>query len=92
MTELRGNLSLTGLTMVAIGACIGSGIFLSPSFVALTGSLTFSELGAMYPRAGGQYAYIKESFGPLAAFLFAWVTFVFINGSGIAALALTFAK
>jgi APA family basic amino acid/polyamine antiporter len=112
MAELRGNLSLTGLTMVAIGACIGSGIFLSPSFVAgylsspllillvwalglahaLTGSLTFSELGAMFPRAGGQYAYIKESFGPLAAFLFAWVTFVVINGSGIAALALTFAK
>jgi APA family basic amino acid/polyamine antiporter len=112
MSQLRGNLSLTGLTMVAIGACIGSGIFLSPSFVAgylsspllillvwalglthaLTGSLTFSELGAMFPRAGGQYAYIKESFGPLAAFLFAWVTFVVINGSGIAALALTFAK
>jgi basic amino acid/polyamine antiporter, APA family len=112
MAELRGNLSLTGLTMVAIGACIGSGIFLSPSFVAgylsspllillvwalgfahaLTGSLTFSELGAMFPRAGGQYVYIKESFGPLAAFLFAWVTFVVINGSGIAALALTFAK
>ncbi len=112
MSELRGNLSLTGLTMVAIGACIGSGIFLSPSFVAgylsspllilcvwalgfahaLTGSLTFSELGAMFPRAGGQYAYIKEIFGPLPAFLFAWVTFVVINGSGIAALALTFAK
>jgi len=112
MTQLRGNLSLTGLTMVAIGACIGSGIFLSPSFVAgylsspllilcvwalglahaLTGSLTFSELGAMFPRAGGQYAYIKEIFGPLPAFLFAWVTFVVINGSGIAALALTFAK
>lgn len=112
MTQLRGNLSLTGLTMVAIGACIGSGIFLSPSFVAgylsspllillvwalgfahaLTGSLTFSELGAMFPRAGGQYAYIKEIFGPLPAFLFAWVTLVVINGSGIAALALTFAK
>ncbi len=46
----------------------------------------------MFPRAGGQYAYIKEIFGPLPAFLFAWVTFVVINGSGIAALALTFAK
>jgi basic amino acid/polyamine antiporter, APA family len=112
MPPLRGNLSLLGLTMVAIGACIGSGIFLSPSFVAgylssplwillvwalgfahaLTGSLTFSELGAMFPRAGGQYAYIKEIFGPLPAFLFAWVTFVVINGSGIAALALTFSK
>jgi APA family basic amino acid/polyamine antiporter len=111
-TGLRGSLSLYGLTMVAIGACIGSGIFLSPSLVAgylssplwillawaigfvhaLTGSLSFSELGAMYPRAGGQYAYLKEAFGPFPAFLFAWVTFLVINGSGIAALSLTFAK
>lgn len=112
MSKLEGNLSLYGLTMVAIGACIGSGIFLSPSLVAgylsspllilivwglgllhaLTGSLTFAELGAMMPKAGGQYAYLKEIFGPLTAFLYAWVTFVVINGSGIAALALTFAK
>ncbi len=112
MSKLEGNLSLYGLTMVAIGACIGSGIFLSPSLVAgylssplwilvvwglgllhaLTGSLTFAELGAMLPKAGGQYAYLKEIFGPLTAFLYAWVTFVVINGSGIAALSLTFAK
>jgi len=112
MSKLEGNLSLYGLTMVAIGACIGSGIFLSPSLVAgylssplwilvvwglglahaLTGSLTFAELGAMYPKAGGQYAYLKEIYGPLTAFLYAWVTFVVINGSGIAALSLTFAK
>jgi APA family basic amino acid/polyamine antiporter len=112
MSKLEGNLSLYGLTMVAIGACIGSGIFLSPSLVAgylsspllilfvwglgllhaLTGSLTFAELGAMMPKAGGQYAYLKEIFGPLVAFLYAWVTFVVINGSGIAALSLTFAK
>jgi APA family basic amino acid/polyamine antiporter len=112
MSKLEGNLSLYGLTMVAIGACIGSGIFLSPSLVAgylsspllillvwglgllhaLTGSLTFAELGAMMPKAGGQYAYLKEIFGPLTAFLYAWVTFIVINGSGIAALSLTFAK
>jgi basic amino acid/polyamine antiporter, APA family len=112
MSKLEGNLSLYGLSMVAIGACIGSGIFLSPSMVAgylssplwilvvwglglahaLTGSLTFAELGAMMPKAGGQYAYLKEIFGPLTAFLYAWVTFVVINGSGIAALSLTFAK
>jgi APA family basic amino acid/polyamine antiporter len=109
---LTGNLSTYGLTMVAIGACIGSGIFLSPSFVAgylhspgwillawglgsvhsLTGSLSFSELGAMFPRAGGQYAYLKEGYGALVAFLYAWVTFVVINGSAIAALSLTFAR
>jgi APA family basic amino acid/polyamine antiporter len=110
--KLEGNLNTYGLTMVAIGACIGSGIFLSPSLVAgylssplwilaawglgfvhsLTGALTFSELGGMFPKAGGQYAYLKESYGELTAFLYAWVTFVVINGSAIAALSLTFAK
>jgi basic amino acid/polyamine antiporter, APA family len=112
MAKLEGNLGVYGLTMVAIGACIGSGIFLSPSLIAgylssplwillawglgfvhsLTGALTFSELGAMFPQAGGQYAYLKEGFGDLAGFLYAWVTFVVINGSAIAALSLTFAR
>ncbi len=112
MAKLEGNLSVYGLTMVAIGACIGSGIFLSPSLIAgylssplwillawglgsvhsLTGALTFSELGAMFPKAGGQYAYLKEGYGDLPAFLFAWVTFLVINGSAIAALSLTFAR
>ena len=98
--------------MVAIGACIGSGIFLSPTYVAgylssplwillawglgfvhsLTGSLSFSELGGMFPKAGGQYAYLKEGYGALPAFLYAWVTFLAINGSAIAALSLTFAQ
>jgi len=91
--------------MVAIGACIGSGIFLSPTYVAgylssplwillawglgfvhsLTGSLSFSELGGMFPKAGGQYAYLKEGYGALPAFLYAWVTFLAINGSAIKA-------
>jgi APA family basic amino acid/polyamine antiporter len=112
MEKLQGNLSTYGLTMVAVGACIGSGIFLSPALVAgylssplwillawglgmahaVTGSLTFSELGSMFPKAGGQYAYFKEIYGPLAAFSFAWTMFVVMNGSAIAALALTFAK
>jgi APA family basic amino acid/polyamine antiporter len=112
MAKLRGDLGVYGLTMVAIGACIGSGIFLTPSLIAgylssplwillawglgsvhsLTGALTFSELGSMFPKAGGQYAYLKEGYGDLAAFLYAWVTFLVINGSAIAALSLTFAR
>lgn len=110
--KLEGNLGIFGLSMVAIGACIGSGIFLSPTYVAgylssplwillawglgfihsLTGSLSFSELGGMFPKAGGQYAYLKEGYGELPAFLYAWVTFLAINGSAIAALSLTFAQ
>jgi amino acid transporter len=46
----------------------------------------------MFAKAGGQYAYLKEAYGELPAFLYAWVTFVVINGSAIAALSLTFAK
>ncbi len=110
--KLEGNLGVFGLSMVAIGACIGSDIFLSPTYVAgylssplwillawglgfvhsLTGSLSFSELGGMFPKAGGQYAYLKEGYGELPAFLYAWVTFLVINGSAIAALSLTFAQ
>jgi APA family basic amino acid/polyamine antiporter len=112
MAKLEGNLGVFGLSMVAIGACIGSGIFLSPTYVAgylssplwillawglgfvhsLTGSLSFSELGGMFPKAGGQYVYLKEGYGELPAFLYAWVTFLVINGSAIAALSLTFAQ
>ncbi len=40
--------------------------------IALAGALTFSELGTLFPRAGGPYVYLRESFGPLAAFLYGW--------------------
>lgn len=60
--------------------------------VALVGALSFAELGARRPQAGGGYVYLTEMFGPLAAFLYGWTFLLIINSGGIAAVAVTFAR
>jgi APA family basic amino acid/polyamine antiporter len=60
--------------------------------LALAGALTYAELGAMYPKAGGQYHYLKEAWGPLPAFLFGWASFFVIMSGGIAAIAAGFGE
>ncbi|HEX6576141.1 MAG TPA: amino acid permease [Gemmatimonadaceae bacterium] len=60
--------------------------------IALIGALTFAELGARRPEAGGGYIYITETFGPLPAFLYGWTFLIIINSGGIAAVAVTFAR
>ncbi len=60
--------------------------------IALAGALTFSELGTLFPRAGGPYVYLRESFGPLAAFLYGWGFFWIIGCGGIAALSSGFVE
>jgi APA family basic amino acid/polyamine antiporter len=58
--------------------------------LSVLGALTFGELGAMRPEAGGLYVHLREAFGPLAAFLYGW-TLYFVMGSGsIATLAVAF--
>ena len=112
MSQLRKKLNLYGLTMIAIGACIGSGIFVTPyqivdalphagwvlvvwsvgGLLALTGALTFAELGALFPQSGGVYVFLKEAYGPLAGFLYGWVILLVINTGALAALSLAFAE
>ncbi len=112
MVELKKEITLYGLTMVAIGSCIGSGIFLTPSQIAqhlpspllvlvvwgvgglitLTGALTFAELGAMFPQAGGVYVYLKEAYGDLFGFLYGWAYLVVITSGAIAALCIACAS
>ena len=58
--------------------------------VALAGALAYAELGAMMPDAGGAYVYIREAFGPLAAFLCGWMTLLLISTGALAAVALGF--
>ena len=60
--------------------------------LTLAGALTYAELGAAMPEAGGQYVYLREAYGPMTAFLFGWILFLVYMTGGIAALALAFAE
>jgi len=59
------------------------------TFVA---AISYGELAAMMPHAGGQYVYLRESFGPLAGFLYGWTLFLVIQTGTAAAVAVAFAK
>jgi len=60
--------------------------------VALIGALCFAELGQRRPRAGGGYVYLRETWGPLPAFLYGWALLLVIASGAIAAIAVTFAE
>src|SRR5258705_6187125 len=59
--------------------------------VALIGAFCWGELGQRRPRAGGGYVYLRETFGPLPAFLYGWTLVLVIATGAIAAVAVTFA-
>ncbi len=61
------------------------------ALVALIGAFVFAELGRRRPLAGGGYAYLREAFGPLAGFLYAWALLLAIATGAAAAVAMTFA-
>jgi APA family basic amino acid/polyamine antiporter len=60
--------------------------------LSFLGALTYAELGAANPDAGGLYAYIRDAFGPLPAFLYGWTSFLVIASGSIAALAVAFSN
>src|ERR671914_1374387 len=60
--------------------------------LTITGALCCAELAAMMPRAGGQYVFLREAYGPAVGFLFGWANFLVIQGGTIAAVAVAFAK
>ncbi|MBI4208437.1 MAG: amino acid permease [Deltaproteobacteria bacterium] len=60
-------------------------------FLAFAGALTFAELGAAMPHAGGDYVYLKTAYGPLWGFLTGWASFLVTFSGSIAALAVAFA-
>ncbi len=60
--------------------------------IAMTGALTFSELGAVHPKVGGHYAYIREAFHPLLGFLYGWALLLMIETGAIAAVSVTFSE
>ena len=67
-------------------------VWIVGSVLALLGALTFGELGAMLPDAGGSYVYVREAFGTLPAFVLGWTLFLAINTGSTATLAVAFAN
>ena len=68
------------------------GLWAAGGLFALTGALAYGELGAMFPRAGGQYQFLKEAYGPLWGFLFGWTSFLIIMTGGISTIAVGFGE
>jgi APA family basic amino acid/polyamine antiporter len=60
--------------------------------LTVTAALSYGELAAMMPRAGGQYVYLRESYSPLWGFLYGWTLFLVIQSGTIAAVAIGFAR
>ena len=65
----------------------GLAVWLLAGVLTLFGALSFAELAAMMPEAGGQYVYLREAYGPLVSFLCGWMFFLIQQSGGIAALA-----
>jgi APA family basic amino acid/polyamine antiporter len=62
------------------------------SVMTVLGALAYGELAAMYPKAGGQYVFLRESMGPLMGFLYGWTLFIVIQTGTIAAVAVAFGR
>jgi APA family basic amino acid/polyamine antiporter len=85
------------LTPAAIAKALPSPSWILAAWVlggllSIAGGFVYAELGAMMPQAGGMYLYIREAFGPLAAFLYAWISYFVILAGADAAVAVGFAE
>src|SRR4051794_13604670 len=67
-------------------------VWVITGFMTLIAALSYGELSAMFPKAGGQYVYLKEAYNPLIAFLFGWSFFAVIQTGTIAAVGVAFSK
>src|SRR6266568_1819864 len=67
-------------------------VWAASGVVTLMGALSYGELAAMFPKAGGQYVYLREGISPLFGYLYGWTLFVVIQTGTIAAVAVAFAR
>ncbi|MDB4891435.1 MAG: amino acid permease [Gemmatimonadetes bacterium] len=83
-----------GLVLRQTGAQTGPAmiVWVAAGILSLLGALTYAELGAMKPEAGGLYAFIRDAFGPLSAFLYGWTSFFVIASGSVATLAVAFSN
>lgn len=96
---VAGSMIGSGIFIVSadIARSVGSPLWLMLAWVAagvitMLGALSYGELAAMYPRAGGQYVFLRESMGPLMGFLYGWTLFIVIQTGTIAAVAVAFGR
>jgi len=68
------------------------GVWVLGGIVALAASFVYAELAARRPAVGGQYAYLRDAYGPMPAFLYGWALLLVIQSGGMAAVAITFAR
>ncbi len=67
-------------------------VWVLTGFITLIAALSYGELSAIFPKAGGQYVYLREAYGKLIAFLYGWGLFTIIQTGTIAAVGVAFAK
>src|SRR5687767_4452936 len=67
-------------------------VWLITGFMTVTAAISYGELSAMFPRAGGQYIYLKKAYNPLVSFLYGWSLFTVIQTGTIAAVGVAFSK
>src|SRR5881296_2692508 len=67
-------------------------VWLVTGALTISAALSYGELAAMMPRAGGQYVYLREAYNPLWGFLYGWTLFLVIQTGTIAAVAVAFAR
>ena len=96
---VMGSMIGSGIFIVSadIGRQVGSpalliGAWAVAGFMTIVAALSYGELAAMMPRAGGQYVYLREALGPLWGFLYGWTLFLVIQTGTIAAVGVAFGK
>src|SRR3989441_11782668 len=96
---VAGSMIGSGIFIVSAGIAqdVGSSgwlllIWALTGVITIMGALSYAELAAMMPQAGGQYVYLREAYGPLWGFLYGWTSFLVIQTGTIAAVAVAFAK
>src|SRR5215831_5619832 len=67
-------------------------VWVVTGLLTVTAALSYGELAAMMPKAGGQYVYLREAFSPLWGFLYGWTFFLVIQTGTIAAVGVAFAR
>ena len=68
------------------------GVWILGGIIAMAGALVYAELADRKPEVGGQYAYLRDAYGPTTAFLYGWSLLLVIQSGGMAAVAITFAR